>query len=163
MLVQEASCFRMVASLHSDYIRQVSLYYRNADWCYFYIEILAKHIRVILRMVSISSLNSCTFVMDCWSVKYMQFQLHGTYCAWPSIVHVLCSGISPPTERPVASSLSCNSYSNSNGRVSYGCVFSTTARCSPSEYAAVECSECDAPSLLYFLIQCIPIGYGAIL
>ena len=68
--------------------------------------------------------------------------------------HVLCSGISPPTAPPVASSLSCASYGSNNGQVTYGCTFSSIADCTPRNSAAVQCSKCIVllPPHIYIII-----------
>ena len=51
------------------------------------------------------------------------------------------SGISPPSDPPVVSNLSCTSYSSNNGEVAYASTFNTTADCPPQDSAAVKCSK----------------------
>ena len=107
------------------------------------------------------SLYSCTMNMFRWCVivcirncivNHRRHYIINTlsYCINTSVP---CSGVSTPNEPPVVSDLDCNEHTLYYGHYVYGCTFSRSTDCSPSNTAAVECSKYCI--MLYMLSQYI--------
>ena len=93
----------------------------------------------------------CVVVCVC---AFVNLCMH-LYCSiHPSFVYSTyspcCRGITPPTIPPVATNLSCTSYSNNNGLITYECTFSSGTNCAPNNFAAVECSKCVCTYIVIF-------------
>ena len=89
--------------------------------------------------------HACAFVNLC---MHLYCSIHPSFVY--STYSPCCRGITPPTIPPVATNLSCTSYSNNNGQITYECTFSSGTNCAPNNFAAVEYSKCVCTYIVIF-------------